>query len=480
MKKQLLLLSFLEGAAVMAAELCGAKLLAPVFGSSLYVWASVMGITLAALALGYFYGGWIAERTQDKNKTLTRILIAASLCVLLMPLVSYYLIPRISYLPFLPGVVLSTTVLLFLPVFFLGASSPLFIFIQTNENNSSGKVSGTVYAVSTVGGIVATFLCGFYLIPLIGLNVCLFVFGGILLLSTLFVFRFFKAGPLFLLAAISYLNLQFAFNKTDCLLSSDSMLGHLEVKDMVNHNQEVSRILTVNDIVQTEMDLKNKSSLSAYIKLLDTIVPSTNKGGEALVLGLGGGLAANLFQKKGYHTDGVELDERIIEAAKTYFYLDKKVSCYYEDARYFLNKCDKKYEIVLVDVFKAEEQPSHVITTESLAKLKQNLSEKASLVINWHGYTQGENGMGTAILYNTLVKSGFKVKLCSVSADEGHRNILFVASLKELPLLPYELSETLNQTTLINTDGKPLLEKYNAKVNKTWRLNYLRYYQHKN
>ncbi len=57
MIKKLLFLSFIEGAVVMAAELCGAKLLAPVFGSSLYVWASVMGITLAALALGYFLEG---------------------------------------------------------------------------------------------------------------------------------------------------------------------------------------------------------------------------------------------------------------------------------------------------------------------------------------------------------------------------------------------------------------------------------------
>jgi hypothetical protein len=54
MKRKLLFLSFVEGAAVMVAELCGARLLAPVFGSSLYVWSSVMGITLGALAFGYF------------------------------------------------------------------------------------------------------------------------------------------------------------------------------------------------------------------------------------------------------------------------------------------------------------------------------------------------------------------------------------------------------------------------------------------
>ena len=75
MIKKLLFLSFIEGAVVMAAELCGAKLLAPVFGSSLYVWASVMGITLAALALGYFFGGLISERSKQHSKKLFQVLI---------------------------------------------------------------------------------------------------------------------------------------------------------------------------------------------------------------------------------------------------------------------------------------------------------------------------------------------------------------------------------------------------------------------
>ncbi len=69
MNKKLLFLSFVEGATVMVAELCGAKLLAPIFGSSLYVWASVLGITLFALALGYFFGGyWSSSSTKLQKK----------------------------------------------------------------------------------------------------------------------------------------------------------------------------------------------------------------------------------------------------------------------------------------------------------------------------------------------------------------------------------------------------------------------------
>src|SRR6218665_932621 len=163
MLRKLLLLSFIEGAVVMAVELCGAKLLAPIYGSSLYVWASVMGVTLAALALGYFFGGRLSHKKEGLAQRLFWVLNIAALLVMLLPFLAHYLIPRISYLPFLPAVVLSTLALLFFPVFFLGATSPLFIDLQAGQNNG-GKVSGTVYAISTFGGIGATFLCGFYLI----------------------------------------------------------------------------------------------------------------------------------------------------------------------------------------------------------------------------------------------------------------------------------------------------------------------------
>jgi spermidine synthase len=479
MKKKLLLLSFIEGGAVMAAELCGAKLLAPVFGSSLFVWASVMGITLAALASGYFYGGWITQRSGDIGKTLFRILSAAALFILLMPVLTYYVVPWISYLPFLPGVVASTFLLLFPAVFFLGASSPLFISAQTGEPNLAGKVSGIVYAVSTAGGIVTTFLCGFYLIPEIGLNACLIFFGGLLFVANFIVFRFFRPAHFFLFAAFAYLNFQFGFKNEGQLLVSESILGRLEVQDVKNETKKITRYLSVNKIIQTEMDLKTGKSVSDYVVLLDSLIPFVNEEKSALVLGLGGGLTANLLEQKNYRTDGVEFDERIIAAASDFFFLDKRVNAVYSDARYFLNTCKKKYDVVLVDVFKAEEQPSHVITLESLQKLKSNLTDNGIVFVNWHGYLSGKQGLGSRILYNTLKQGGFKVKLYSTSEDENHRNIIFVAFRSGFSKTQFQLDEPFEETDLVNTDNHPLLEKYNAAANKAWRSNYLRYYQNK-
>jgi len=464
----------------MAAELCGAKLLAPIFGGSLSVWAAVMGITLAALASGYFFGGLVSERSEKHSLNLYRVLNSAALFIIVMPVISHYAIPWISYLPFLPGVVISTFALLFLPVFFLGASSPLFILVQTTQNHMAGKVSGMVYAISTVGGIFATFLCGFYFIPEIGLKACLVFFGGMLFATNFSVFKIFKPHHFFLFAAFIYLNLQFMTKSSASLMSSDSMLGRVEVKDLIGEKNNPYRILTVNDIVQTEMSLKSKKSLSAYVKLIDTLVPLKTGDHSALILGLGGGLTANLFKEKNYTTHGVELDKRIIDAAKKYFYLDEDISVFYQDARYFLNTCTMVYDVILVDIFKGEEQPSHILTKESLEKLKNNLTPSSLLLVNWHGYLHGTKGKGSAILYNTLTHAGFKVKLCGTSADENYRNVLFVASLSDLRDLPYELHEPVEGTDLINTDNLPLLEKYNAEANKAWRLNYLRYYQNRN
>ena len=477
MIKKLLFLSFIEGAVVMAVELCGAKLLAPIYGSSLYVWASVLGITLAALAMGYFFGGLISEKSKQHSKKLFQVLIFAALFVILMPVISRYVILWISYAPFLLAVVLSTFVLLFFPVFFLGATSPLFIYLQTKESAMSGRVSGTVYSISTLGGILATFVCGFYIIPTIGLTYCLIGFGSLLFMASVFVFKTYKLIHIILLAAFIYLNLQFTFLKSTELFFKNSILGQLDVLDVVNEKKEIIRILKINNIIQTEMNLKTKRSVSQYVKLLDTLVPNSSKAKNALVLGLGGGLTANLFQNKNYKTDGVEFDQGIIEAAINFFDLNKSVIPICSDARYFLNSCIKKYDLVLVDIFKAEEQPSHVITLESLNKLKNNLLDSALLIINWHGYSTGARGLGTCVLYNTLIQSGYSVKVCAVSKDENYRNLVFVCSLKEIKSLPFQIAVNFEGTTLVNTDNLPLFEKYNALANKAWRNNYLNYYQ---
>ena len=129
MKKKYLLLSGIEGACVMAAEIVSAKLLAPFYGSSLYVWSSILAITLGGLALGYFYGGVLSTKPEP-SKRLRQLLYLAVLFMVFMPFISYYIIPRISYLSMGLAIVLSALILVMPPLFFLGSTSPLFIKLQ--------------------------------------------------------------------------------------------------------------------------------------------------------------------------------------------------------------------------------------------------------------------------------------------------------------------------------------------------------------
>src|SRR3954471_16341806 len=115
-KKFYFLLSFIEGGSVMAAELLGAKMLAPYFGSSLYVWASVLAITLGGLAVGYFCGGILSYKSKDPF-TLFYVLLAAAIFTVLMPFSSKLILWAIGMHSLIPSVIASATFILFPPVF---------------------------------------------------------------------------------------------------------------------------------------------------------------------------------------------------------------------------------------------------------------------------------------------------------------------------------------------------------------------------
>ncbi len=463
----------------MATELCGSKLLSPFYGSSLYVWASVIAVSLGSLAAGYFFGGQLSLKT-NKTKLLFTILLVAAVYMGIMPYLSNLFGNVAVSLSLLSAVAFSAVLLLVVPMFLMGAASPLIIAIQTQHTGDSGKMSGLVYSISTLGGIISTFISGFYLIPSFGIHITLLVFSA-LLASSLFLLTQ-KKNNIKIISVIVILVISgftYSVPSKNCIYQSDGMLGKINVIDDTIRNTEginIVRKLLVNNVVQTEMDLRTTTSVTHYIHLLDTNITASTTKGSALVLGLGGGLTSNMLIKKGYLVDGVELDERIISVAKNYFYLHPNVNAIEDDARRYINGCSKKYDLILIDVFKSEEQPAHVITLESLKKIKEGLADDAMLMINWHGYLFGEKGKGTSILLNTLKQSGFNYKLCAVTQKEDERNIVVVASLKTLPKLNFEINEPISCTDIVNSDARPLLEKYNALANQAWRKNYILYY----
>jgi len=177
----LYLVSFAEGGALMAVELLGAKMIAPYYGTSLYVWSAVLACTLGGLALGYLTGGILSQKYPGQ-KMLYGVVAVSALVTFLLPLTGKLIMELTMSLPLKTGITISALVILTPPVLLFGMVSPMIIELLARSTTAVGKAAGTVYAISTVGGICATFLTGFYLAPFVGIKESAWLTGGLLVI----------------------------------------------------------------------------------------------------------------------------------------------------------------------------------------------------------------------------------------------------------------------------------------------------------
>lgn len=479
------MLSFLEGASVMAAELLGAKMLAPYFGSSLYVWASVLAITLGGLAVGYFAGGILSEKSK-RPLALFYVLLAAATFTLLMPASSKLLLWLVGMHRLMPAVLVSSFCILFPPVFLMGMVSPLIIRRITTGVDQAGRIAGSIYAISTVGGILATLSFGFYIIPYFGLTYPAIFTGvvlGILPLWVLISQR--KSGSaigFFLLASWAFFSNSYSRSeKINLLYESEGLLGQLMVIDYPHYatgGKEIgkSRWLFVNRISQTMYDpladeSKGEEKYFTYVYRIREMADSFPAHSKALLLGLGGGSIATNLVDKGFQVDACELDKRIAHVAKTYFGLPESVHISIDDARHFIRTCSSRYDMIVLDMFKGEDPPNHVFTLESMEELKQLLNPGGIVFVNSLGYYEGEQGAAIRAIYKTFQTAGFAVKVLPTDPDPNQRNLLFYASLDKIPtrndFVPE--GELQLQKAEVLTDERPLLDVLNAQAAMQWR-----------
>jgi MFS family permease len=174
---------FLTGAAVMVIELLGTRLIAPFYGVSLYVWSSLISVTMIALALGYFAGGQWADRA--KRTGLSLIIALAGLLTLSIPWITQPVLLATDPLGLRAGAFVSALALFSPSLTLLGMVGPFAIKLATPQLNRVGTSAGSIYAVSTVGSVVGTLVLGFFLFPLVGSREILIGLSMVLLLLAL-------------------------------------------------------------------------------------------------------------------------------------------------------------------------------------------------------------------------------------------------------------------------------------------------------
>ena len=489
-KRSIYLFAVLEGATVMAVELLAARMVAPYFGSSLYVWGTVIGFTLLALAIGYFAGGVIVDKYGSPD-TLLWVLLTASVFLILMHVSSPLLTIAFANISFGAAVILVSMALILPPLLFMGMVPTFLIRKVSTTADSAGSNTGLVYAISSASGIIALPVFGFFLIPRYGLTVPSIVTGlavGLIPFAKLIARK--KYASLwfvpFVLFSFWATKTQQPGKTVDVQYYSEGLLGQLLVADFSN-----DRFLFVNRAGQTWVDKETFKPKWDYASYVSSICSKLPEKSNALILGLGGGAVANIFQNTlGFNVDAVELDERIAEVARQYFPLSNKVNVVVDDARHYLEETQKKYDVILFDVYRGEAPPPHVFTLESLTKTKSLLKEDGLIIVNFNGFWEGKTGQAARSIYKTLLAAGLETRMLPTPGAEANRNILFVASMKpqdfhtvrsplllhgkqvDIETLFYDPRKLDLNDAVVLTDDKPILELLNIPAGNAWRKAY--------
>lgn len=443
---------FLVNAICMILELVASRVLSPYFGSSNLVWTAVIGIILLSSSIGNYYGGIIADK-KDVNNKVKIILLFSSIFVLLIPLIQQTVISIIISLTtnIKIGAIIATILLFFIPSLFMGLLTPITLKLKLDNIENAGKISGKFYAIATIGGIFGTFLGGFWLIPKFGSVYILFMLAIVLAILMLVVDPKLEKEIFFLVIIITIVSsICMYYYTTDNKNNGDFVLSN-NIGEQVSYDTEYGRVLIYNgkykgDLIRVlNIDSGYESAtyvdedkcnelIFEYTKLYDLMFKSNIEIKNTLLIG-GAGYSYPKYYISHYedkNIDVVEIDEKITEIAKQYFYLDKLIKDYNleennrlnlitEDGRTYLNQNEKKYDAILNDAFSGNSPAKTLTTVEAVQKIKNSLQENGLYLTNIISSLEGENRKFLNAEVNTL-KRVFK-NVYIIPCFEGERKL---------------------------------------------------------
>jgi predicted membrane-bound spermidine synthase len=443
--KRLYAIVFSTGAIVMILELIGSRILAPNLGTSTFVWASLIGVILGAMSLGYYYGGKVAD-SQPNLRTLSRIIFLGGVFVFLIIIFRQTVLDFSTFFGLKTGSIFASVFFFAAPSFFLGMVSPYAVRLDMERVESSGRTVGNLYAVSTFGSIVGTFAAGFYLIPNFGSINILYA-----LALSLFAISFLCYGGkkerqtvsgIALVLLVCALAAQASEGKR-YLHYEDSAYNTLRVYDTEKQGRPL-RVLSVENFFDSGMYLDGDDLAFEYSEYYALDELFTGRIEKAAIFGGAAYSVPKDFLKRNATgtIDVVEIDPRTTELARRYFKLkdDPRMNIVHQDARIFLNDAaeEKKgyYDILYNDAFSSAcAVPSHLTTRESIRNAYETLDEDGSYFINMISAFEGKRSVFFRSEYKTLREVFPYVYVFGVDAEqrspEEKQNIVLVATKQE-------------------------------------------------
>ena len=384
-------LVFIAGLCSLGVELTAARLLAPFFGTSTLVWANVIGLTLLYLSVGYWLGGRIADRWPTPRQLGYCVLLAAA-AIAILPFITRPFLSAATdaFSSVQTGLVLSSfaavLIMFAVPITALGAVAPWAIRLAVHSVEEAGRVSGRLYALSTVGSLVGTFLSVLVLVPWIGTRRTLLVFAFLLALAALPLLP--RRAALVPLAVALLLLVPEQGVKA---APGDRVVWEGETPyqfAQIVDDASGERILRLNEGWATHSIKPGPTGLvGGYWDRLLCLPPAIGKaeGGRLAVLGNAGGTTAVQYARfwPTWQIDGVEIDSTVSDLGYRYLGMrEANLALHTADARPWLDQSDDRFDGIVVDAYRQPYIPFHLITQEFFRSVRDHLAPGGAVMIN--------------------------------------------------------------------------------------------------
>lgn len=401
MRKLLYLAVFISGLTSLAVEMAASRLLGNYFGSSNLVYASIIGLILIYLTVGYFVGGRWADRSPHYH-TFYRILAWASLAIALVPAAARPILRLAAsafenlQLGILFGSFTSVMVLFVFPVILLGTASPFAIRLAIQDSRSAGQISGLIYAISTLGSFLGTFLPVLVLTPLLGTYRTFLAISALLMLVALIgLWRSAgaRAAAMYLwMPAVLVLLLLWGMRGTDkstrgLIYEGESAYNYIQViEENGYHLLRLNEGQGTHSIYHPDVLFYGgpwEQVLAAPFYNPPPYRPEQVK--RMAIVGLAAGTtarqAALVFPN--IEIDGYEIDPKIVEVGRQYFNMNEpNLNVFVQDGRYGLAHSPNHYQVISVDAYRPPYIPPHMVTREFFTQVHDHLTTDGVMVIN--------------------------------------------------------------------------------------------------
>jgi spermidine synthase len=380
---------FTGGAGTLATEIAASRLLAPYFGSSTIVWANIIGLILVYLSVGYWLGGKLADR-RPEPRFLGGMILVAALAIAATPFVARPILDlavrgldAVS-VGAVVGSFFAALALFAVPITLLGAVAPFAIRLALENVGEAGTVAGRLYALSTVGSIVGTFLSALVTIPLLGTQRTMLGSAALLVLASALLLG--ARWQLLTLAAAALLLIPPGTIKASegLLFETESSYQYIQIVE----RSDGSRALHLNEGIAVHSVWHPDSVLTGGVWDTFLLVPPLlDRPPESmLVIGNAGGTVARAFGQlyPEVDIDGVEIDPEVSEAARRYMGLDDnpRLEVIDADGRPYLELTDKRYDVIVVDAYHQPYIPFHLATREFFEAVREHLNPGGVVALN--------------------------------------------------------------------------------------------------